>query len=63
MVKIQTPLKNGTAAVDPTLFSPDIIALNDEKVYRDPAKEWALGCVIPASWPQGRVSRSPGTTL
>ena len=31
MAKIQAPLQNGTAAVDPTLFSPDIIVLNEEK--------------------------------
>ena len=33
MAKIQAPLQNGTAAVDPTLFSPDIIILNEEKGY------------------------------
>ena len=31
LVKIQRPLMSGTTAVDPTLFSPDIIVLNDEK--------------------------------
>ena len=33
LVKIQTPLKNGTAAVDPTLFSPDIIVLGDVRGF------------------------------
>ena len=33
MVKIQTPLKNGTVAVDPTLFSPDIIVLGDVRGF------------------------------
>ena len=31
MAKVRAPLGNGTAAVDPTLFSPDIIVLDDDK--------------------------------
>ena len=32
MGKVRTQLGNGTAAVDPTLFSPDIIVLDEYKV-------------------------------
>ena len=31
MAKVRAPLGNGTAAVDPTLFSPDIILLDADK--------------------------------
>ena len=31
MGKVRSTLGNGTAAVDPTLFSPDIILLDDDK--------------------------------